>query len=100
MAPRVPIAVDGSAVSGRALDRAARFLLKEAEVALVTVARPMYRDPPYTGYADPNDEEEQRRVLNAARDVLRSEGISATALRRSATQPTRSSRLPSSSTPS
>ena len=80
MAPRILIAVDGSEVSRRALERVARFLKEEAEVALVTVVRPIYRDPPYTGYADPKDEEEQRRVLYAARDVLDREGIAAAGL--------------------
>jgi nucleotide-binding universal stress UspA family protein len=80
MAPRILIAVDGSEVSQRALARVARFLKEEAEVALVTVARPIYRDPPYTGYADPKDEEEQRKVLFAARDVLDRAGIAATGL--------------------
>ena len=54
--------------------------MREADVALVTVARPIYRDPPYTGYADPKDEQEQREVLFAARDVLEGEGISSTGL--------------------
>jgi nucleotide-binding universal stress UspA family protein len=80
MAPWILIAVDGSAVSQRALDRAATFLKEEAEVALVSVARPIYRDPPYTGYADPKDEEEQRKVLFAARDVLDRAGIATTGL--------------------
>ena len=80
MAPRILIAVDGSEVSQRALARVARFVKAEAEVALVTVARPVYRDPPYTGYADPKDEEEQRKVLFAARDVLDRAGIAATGL--------------------
>jgi nucleotide-binding universal stress UspA family protein len=80
MAPRILIAIDGSEVSHRALARVARFLTEEAEVAIVTVARPIYRDPPFTGYADPNDEEEQRKVLFAARDVLERAGIAATGL--------------------
>jgi nucleotide-binding universal stress UspA family protein len=73
------VAVDGSEVSHRALERVARFM-KKAEVALVTVAPAIYRDPPYTGYADPKDEEEQREVLFAARDVLEAEGVSSTGL--------------------
>jgi len=80
VAPRILIAVDGSEVSRRALDRVAGFLKEGAEVALVTVARPIYRDPPYTGYADPKDEEEQRQVLYAARDALGRERIAATGL--------------------
>lgn len=76
---RVLIAYDGSDVSRRALDRVITFM-KTAEIGLVTVARPIYRDPPYTGYADPKDEEEQRKVLFAARDVLERAGIAATGL--------------------
>lgn len=74
--PRILVAYDGSEASQRAVDRVIRFM-KDAEVALVTVARPIYRDPPYTGYADPKDEDEQRQVLYAARDVLASAGIAA-----------------------
>ncbi len=74
--PRILIAYDGSEASQRAVDRVIHFI-KDAEVALVTVARPVYRDPRYTGYADPKDEEEQRQVLYAARDVLARSGIAA-----------------------
>jgi nucleotide-binding universal stress UspA family protein len=74
--PRVLVAYDGSDVSRRALQRVVRFTTA-AEIGIVTVARPIYRDPPYTGYADPKDEEEQRRVLGNARDILEQGGISA-----------------------
>jgi nucleotide-binding universal stress UspA family protein len=77
LTPRILIAFDGSDVSRRALERVTRFM-KEADVAVVTVARPIYRDPPYTGYADPTDEEEQRQRLLAARDELQRAGIGAT----------------------
>ena len=77
--PRVLLAYDGSDASRRALERVRRFIA-EAELAIVTVARPIYRDPPYTGYADPADEDEQRRVLEAAHEDLASGGIDATAL--------------------
>jgi nucleotide-binding universal stress UspA family protein len=76
--PRVLVAYDGSGVSRRALQRVVRFM-KASEVGLVTVARPIYSDPRYTGYADPRDEEEQRRVLESARDMLEQAGISPTA---------------------
>jgi hypothetical protein len=36
------------------VERVTSFM-KEAEVALVTLARPIYRDSTYTGYADPTD---------------------------------------------
>ena len=75
--PRILIAYDGSDVSRRALERVINFM-KEAEVAIVTVARAIYRDAPYTGYADPEDEEEQQKVLLAARDTLERAGIRAT----------------------
>jgi nucleotide-binding universal stress UspA family protein len=75
--PRVLVAYDGSEVSRRALDRVIRFM-ETAEIGLVTVARPMYRDPPYTGYADPSTEDEQHKLLFEARDVLEREGIAST----------------------
>ncbi len=75
--PRVLVAYDGSDVSKRALQRVARFM-NAAEVGLVTLARPIYRDPRYTGYADPKDEEEPRRVLGSARDTLEQAGVFAT----------------------
>jgi nucleotide-binding universal stress UspA family protein len=80
MVPRILIAVDGSDVSERALARVARFLKEEADVGVVTVARPIFRDRLYSGYADPKDEEEQRKVLFAARDVLQRAGIAATGI--------------------
>lgn len=74
---RVLIAYDGSDVSRRALERVITFM-KTAEIGLVTVARPIYRDPRYTGYTDPNTEEEQRKLLFEARDTLEAEGITST----------------------
>ena len=76
LTPRILIAYDGSEAARRALERVARFT-KEAEVAIVTVARPIYRDPRYTGYADPQDEADQRRLLYAARDALAAAGVPA-----------------------
>lgn len=74
---RVLIAYDGSEVSRRALDRVITFMTT-AEIGLVTVAHPIYRDPPYTGYADLTTEEEQRKLLFDARNVLEREGIAST----------------------
>jgi nucleotide-binding universal stress UspA family protein len=75
--PRVLIAYDGSDASKRALERVVRFIA-DADVGLVTVARPIFRGPRYTGYADPRDQDEQRELLFAARDVLAGAGITAT----------------------
>ena len=74
--PRILIAYDGSDVSRRALERVTTFM-KTADVAVVTVARPIYRDPRYSGFADPKDKEEQQQVLSAARDQLGREGMGA-----------------------
>jgi nucleotide-binding universal stress UspA family protein len=76
--PRILIAYDGSDASRRALERVTRFMKEDADIAIVTVARPIYRDPPYSGYADPKDEEEQRQLLFAAREELARAGITAT----------------------
>jgi nucleotide-binding universal stress UspA family protein len=72
----VLVAYDGSETSDRALERVRRFM-KEADVSIVTVARPMYRSALFTGYADPEDENEARRRLENARDRLQRDGIDA-----------------------
>ena len=74
---RILVAYDGSEVSRRALDRVIAFT-KDAEVALVTVARPIYRDPPFTGYADPSEEDQQNKLLVDAHDALEKGGITST----------------------
>lgn len=74
--PRVLVAYDGSEASKRAIERVAR-LMTTAGVALVTVARPIYATPPYGGYADPEDENEARRLLQAARETLQRDGVAA-----------------------
>jgi hypothetical protein len=58
--PRILIAFDGSDASRRPVDRVTSFM-KGADVALVTVARPIYRDPPYTGYAESDGGEARQR---------------------------------------
>jgi nucleotide-binding universal stress UspA family protein len=77
-APHVLIAYDGSEPARRAVERVATFM-PQASVAIVTVADPIYRDPPYTGYADPKEEEQHRAALAEAQEVLRKSGIEATA---------------------
>ena len=75
-APKVLVAYDGSDASRRALERVAHFM-KDADVAIVTVTPPIYRDPPYTGYADPTEEEQQRDILKQGGEALSGRGVSA-----------------------
>ncbi len=73
-APRVLIAYDGSEPARRALERVATFM-PQASIAIVSDAQPIYRDPRYTGYADPTEEERQRAALAEAQEVLGKSGI-------------------------
>lgn len=73
-APHVLIAYDGSEPARRTVERVATFM-PQANVAIVTVVDPIYRDPPYTGYADPKEEEQHRAALAEAQEVLRKSGI-------------------------
>lgn len=75
-APRVLVAYDGSAPARRALDRVATFM-PDANVAVVTVAPPVYHDRRYAGYADPSEEERQRAALGEAQDLLARSGMEA-----------------------
>ena len=77
--PRVLLAYDGSDTSKRVLDRVIRFM-SHADIAVVTVARPLYAVAPFGGYADPKDEHAQLLVLEEAREMLAREGIAATTL--------------------
>ena len=45
---------------------------------VVSVADPIYPDPPYTGYADPSEEQTHRRLLEEAAEDLRGRGVDAT----------------------
>jgi nucleotide-binding universal stress UspA family protein len=76
-APRVLLAYDGSEPARRALARVARFM-PDASIAIVSVAKPVYRDPRYAGFADPNEENRHREALEEARSILAESGIEAT----------------------
>ena len=52
----------------------ARFL-PDASIAVVTVAQPIYRDPRYTGFANPEEEKRQREALAEAEGLLAESGI-------------------------
>lgn len=49
------IGYDGSEAARRALARVVRFM-PNATIAIVTVAEPVYRDPHYAGFAEPDEE--------------------------------------------
>jgi nucleotide-binding universal stress UspA family protein len=71
---RVLIAYDDSAPARRALERAAR-LMPHAEVTVVAVAQPVYRDPRMAQFADPEEEERQAGALAAAVEALARSGV-------------------------
>lgn len=73
---RILVCYDGSPESERALDRVAEVASAvPSEVTVVSVAEPIYRNPPYTGYADPAEEEAHRRLLAGATGKLAARGI-------------------------
>jgi nucleotide-binding universal stress UspA family protein len=78
---RILVCYDGSAESDRALARTADIASAGAsEVTVVSVAEPLYPMRPYTGYADPAEEELHRRQLDEARRTLARDGIAAATL--------------------
>jgi nucleotide-binding universal stress UspA family protein len=59
---------DGSPQSEHALARAAELARAPlTDVAVIGVADPIYRTPPFTGYADPAEEDAHYRLLKEAR---------------------------------
>ena len=69
---------DGSAEAGRALERVAELAAAvPSRVTVVSVAEPLYRNPPWTGYADPREEQAHRRLLDDALEELRRRGVHA-----------------------
>jgi nucleotide-binding universal stress UspA family protein len=75
---RILLCFDGSPESERALARAAEVAsVVPSRVTVVSVAEPIYRTAPYTGYADPGEEQAHRRLLEAAAEELAGHGIDA-----------------------
>jgi hypothetical protein len=71
---RILLCYDGSAEARRALERVGETAsVVPSRVTVVSVADPVYPDPPYTGYADPGEEQTHRRLLDRgdARGVAR-----------------------------
>jgi nucleotide-binding universal stress UspA family protein len=75
---RVLLCYDGSEESKRALERVAELAGSVAvDVTVVSVAEPLYHERPYSGFADPAEEQEHRRLLAAAAAELKSRGVEA-----------------------
>jgi nucleotide-binding universal stress UspA family protein len=75
---RILVCYDGSPESERALERVAEVASAvPSEVTVVSAAEPIYRQAPYTGYADPAEEEAHRRLLDDATKRLAGYGVTA-----------------------
>jgi nucleotide-binding universal stress UspA family protein len=78
---RVLLCYDGSEESKRALERVAELAGSvEVVVTVVSVAEPLYHERPYAGMVDPAEEQEHRRLLDAATAELHSRGVEAETL--------------------
>jgi nucleotide-binding universal stress UspA family protein len=75
---RILVYYDGSAESTRALNRVIEIAsVVPSDVTVVSVAEPLYPAAPYTGYADPIEEERHRQLLENASRTLDAHGIAA-----------------------
>jgi nucleotide-binding universal stress UspA family protein len=75
---RILVYYDGSAESTRALERVVEIAsVVPSDVTVVSVAEPLYPAAPYTGYADPIEEERHRQLLENASRSLEAHGIAA-----------------------
>jgi nucleotide-binding universal stress UspA family protein len=69
---------DGSDETKRALERVAEIATAvPSRVTVISVAEPIYPTPPYTGFADPGEEEAHHRLLREALEALRARGVEA-----------------------
>jgi nucleotide-binding universal stress UspA family protein len=76
---RILLCYDGSIEAKHALERVAEMAaVVPSQVTVISVADPIYPNPPYTGYADPGEEQTNRRRLEEAAEDLRSRGVDAT----------------------
>lgn len=78
---RILLCYDGSHEAKRALKRTAEIASAvPARVTVVSVAEPLHPDPPWTGYADPSEEEAHRRLLDRAVHDLHERRVNASEL--------------------
>jgi nucleotide-binding universal stress UspA family protein len=72
---RILLCYDGSAEAKHALERVGEIVaVVPSRVTVVSVADPIYPDPPYTRFADPGEEQTHRRLLEEAAEDLRRDG--------------------------
>jgi nucleotide-binding universal stress UspA family protein len=75
---RILVCYDGTGESRHALARTAELARPlRASVSVISVAEPLYNSPPYTGYADPGEEQAHGRLLEEARETLAAQGLEA-----------------------
>lgn len=75
---RILVCYDGSQ---RVLDRTTEIARAvPSRVTVISVAEPLYREPPYSGWADPEEERAHRRLLDDATRTLLQSGVAASAL--------------------
>jgi nucleotide-binding universal stress UspA family protein len=80
---KIVLCYDGSPESERALARASELTRAlEASLTVLSVADPLYRTPPYTGVADPAEEDAHRRLLEEATGRLAKLGVTSTPVER------------------
>ena len=76
---RILLCYDGSAEAKHALERVGEIASAvPSQVAVVSVAEPIYQEPRYAGFADPGEEQSHRRLLEEAAEELRGRGVDAT----------------------
>jgi nucleotide-binding universal stress UspA family protein len=74
---RIGVGFDGSEPARRALERVADVAGDEATVFLVTVAQPLYPDPPAGEPVDPCEAAKRDRMLAQGKDLLAQRGVAA-----------------------
>jgi hypothetical protein len=67
---RILLCYDGSAEAKHALDRVFASAVP-SQVAVVSVAEPIYKEPRYAGLVDPGEEQSHRRLLEEAAEEPR-----------------------------
>jgi nucleotide-binding universal stress UspA family protein len=78
---RILVCYDGSPGAQRALARAAEIAAGvRSLVTVISVAEPLYGSRPYTGWADPREQEAHRRLLDDATRTLAEDGVVAATL--------------------